>query len=105
METFDPNVARDEGEEKRVHGMGITTWPLIAEDDEWRLEVFIPIEGVFGAEMERKDIRSTSPGFRDTICRKEVRQIVGVGKVEWVVFEMADEQVQKASFVRVLPFD
>jgi hypothetical protein len=58
LKALDPDVARDEGEEEGVDGVGIATWAFVAEVDEWGLEIFVPVKGVGGAEMERKDVGS-----------------------------------------------
>jgi hypothetical protein len=71
LDAFDPDVARDEWEDEGVDGVGIATWSFVAEVDERGLEVFVPVEGVDRAEMEREDVRSTSAGFRDTIPVEE----------------------------------
>jgi hypothetical protein len=72
LDAFDPDVARDEGEEEGVDGVGMTTWSFVAEVDQGRLEVFVPVKGVDGAEVEREDVGSTSACLGDTIPVEKV---------------------------------
>jgi hypothetical protein len=52
--------------------MGITTWSVVPEVDEGCLEIFVPIKGIDGAEVEREDVRTTSASFGGTVLMEKM---------------------------------